>query len=252
MKVLIIEDETLAALKLIKSIETANPNVEILATLESVSEAVDWLQNKPQPDLLFMDIQLGDGVSFEIFEEINLSLPIVFVTAFDQYLLKAFKLHAIDYILKPFNVNQVKEALSKYTSIKKNFSGPEMSHLISELKNHFQKNYKSRFFVKQNNALHSVPIEEINYFESSEGIVTLVNNVNRRFVVDYSLEDLENCLDPNQFFRATRQLLIHFTAIQKMSAFGQGRIQVQLKNSTLKPFLISRARTKDFREWLDR
>ncbi len=253
MNVLIVEDEQLAALKLQKALNQIQPEIEILSIEESVSGVVKWLENNPDPDLMFLDIQLADGVSFEIFKTIKKPIPVIFITAFDEYTLQAFRLNSIDYILKPFNTEDIKRALEKFDQVqsKRNYK-ENLEAVMQSMQERFQKNYKSRFFVKQNSNLHSIPTEEVSHFESQEGLVVLINNMERKFAIDYSLEDLEKCLDPDLFFRANRQVLINFSAIKSMKPFGQSRIQVHLKNKSIEPFLISRARTKDFKDWLDR
>lgn len=249
MKVLIVEDDSHSAERLATILKKTEATIDILAVCESVKEATRWLNKEVYPDLLFLDIQLSDGISFEIFNSVKINCPIIFITAFDSYAIDAFKVNSIDYILKPYTAADIKIALEKYKKLGYGTAFKMDEKIISELKKLVIPNYKSRFFAKINHTVYSIASEEILYFNFEDNATVLVNNENRSFVIQYSLDALESYLDPKLFFRISRGFIIKIDSIKKMNMSSKSRIEVVLKNNVKE--YVSRAKTKDFKTWLD-
>ncbi|MCB0456138.1 MAG: LytTR family DNA-binding domain-containing protein [Flavobacteriaceae bacterium] len=248
MNILIVEDELHAAKRLLGMLKKVE-NVCILDVCTSVKETLSWLEANDPPDLLFLDIQLSDGISFEIFEKTTLLSPIIFVTAFNHYAIEAFKLNSIDYILKPYLQADIEKALDKYRKIYpvKNFSIEK--EVIEALKKSFFPNYKSRFFVKLNHTVYSIAADDILFFQFEDQATVLRSKEGKSYVINYSLENLEKQLDPKKFFRINRKTIIHMESIKKMEVLSQNRIDITLLNHQKE--IVSRAKTKDFKIWLD-
>ncbi|HPF12279.1 MAG TPA: LytTR family DNA-binding domain-containing protein [Flavobacteriaceae bacterium] len=249
MKVFLVEDDLHAAKRLSSVLEEVDSTISIAGVCRSVKEAAQWLESHEAPDLIFLDIQLSDGISFELFHLVTITCPIIFLTAFDQYALEAFKVNSIDYILKPFAAEDLQKALSKYKTFYPSQRQAIEEEVMQELKKAFVPSYKSRFFAKINHTVYSIPTEEILYFCFEDNATVLVNNENRSFVINYSLDALESTMDPALFFRINRQCLIKIDSIKKMNLSSKSRMEVVLKNN--KKELVSRSKTKDFRDWLD-
>lgn len=260
MKVLIIEDEAPASRRLQKLIEEIVPNAEVMAILDSIETSVQWLSTQPTPALIFMDIQLADGVSFDIFEQVQIQTPVIFTTAYDNYSLKAFKVNSIDYLLKPINRDELRQSIEKYHQLKAQFSSDNYQQQIGSLLKTLsmgaeQKqvdNYKNRFLVKLGDRLESVAESSIGYFQAKDKMVLLVNQQNKKFPVDYSLDDLERLLNPAHFFRINRQFIVRIDAIQSIHTYFNGKLKIMLtpevKNQDI---IISRERSTQFKQWLD-
>lgn len=255
MKTLIIEDEQIAASKLIDLIHQYDPKIEILDQIDSVEDAVDWLNDHPTPDLLFLDIHLADGSSFEIFEQAEVKSPVIFTTAYDQYAIQAFKTKSVDYLLKPIKFPDLKAALDKYRELFERPApqefGKEMRALASLIQSR-QKEYKTRFLVKVGNVIKTISITEVAYFIFEDRTTLLVTKENRRYPVKNTLDELEEMLDPVQFARANRQFIICIDAIQKIHPWFKGRLKLDLKPAQGVDLVISSEKTRGFKEWLDR
>jgi DNA-binding LytR/AlgR family response regulator len=249
MKILIVEDDLLAVSRLETILSKIDENINILQVCKTVKDTISWLKNNTQPNLMFLDIQLSDGVSFEIFKSVEITCPIVFITAFDNYAIEAFKVNSIDYILKPYSLDDVKNALLKYKNLQKNEIFTFNKSLFDELIQSIPLNYKSRFFSTINHTIYSIPIEEILYFNFEDGATTLVNINNKIFVLNYSLEALEKYLDPNLFFRINRKFIIKIDSIKKMNLLSKSRIQVVLNNNVKE--VVSRSKSRSFKTWLN-
>lgn len=249
MRILIIEDEKPAANLLIKQIKEHYPDAEIFGNLDSISKSLQWFGNNSQPDLIFCDIQLADGISFEIFEKVNLSTPIIFTTAFDQYAIKAFQVNAIDYLLKPLDPKELARAVDKYKAnhIRSTIEIDLLKSLLSPSKS----TYKSRFLVKFGDKIQSVPIEDIAFFYSEERVTFLQTYKGKKYVLDSTLEQTEAQINPRDFFRLNRKYLCGMNAIEGIFSYSNSRLKVTLKNSTDPDILISREKVSDFKEWLD-
>ena len=214
MKVIIIEDEKPAAEKLLKAIRKADPSVEVQAVLNSIHSSIEWLQQNPMPDLLFMDIQLGDGSSFRIFENINITSPVIFCTAYDEYWQEAFEHNSIDYLLKPVRQEKLETALNKYDKLKKHFASG-FQQLQQWQQQQQGAGYKKRFLVKRGTDYISVRTEDIAYFYATHKLVCMVDNQGQKFILDQSLADIEKQLDPALFYRVNRKFLVQLGAIKK-------------------------------------
>lgn len=252
MKVLIIEDEAPAFRRLQKVLEEVKPGVEIVEVLDSVQESIKWFNNHQAPDLIFMDIQLSDGISFEIFEQVSIKSPLIFTTAFDDYMLRAFKVNSIDYLLKPIKKEEVEASLRKLEDLRAKLSGPapavDLNELIQKIKLD-DKRYRTRFLIKQGDKMLSVEAAAVAYFQLRHGVVHLVTQQGKDYLLDFSLDELVQQLDPQQFYRANRQFIIHFQAIESVHKYLKGKLLVKLHVSTPEPITISSERTSDFKEW---
>ncbi|MCE7991852.1 MAG: response regulator transcription factor [Roseivirga sp.] len=254
MKVLIIEDEAPAFRRLQKILDEIKPEIEIIDVIDSVEDSVKWLKNHQAPDLIFMDIQLSDGISFEIFEYVKITNPVIFTTAFDEYMLRAFKVNSIDYLLKPIKTDDLASSLKKYEEMRSAFMEKDHTRDINTLIQHIRlddKKYKNRFLVKKGDKLLSIESRDIAYFQTRNGVVSLVTLADRKHMVDYTLDELGQQLDPNDFFRANRQYLIHFSLIKEVHRYHKGKLLVEAKLKTDQPILISEEKSSLFKRWLD-
>jgi DNA-binding LytR/AlgR family response regulator len=249
MKVLIIEDEKPAAQKLKRLLGEINPDIEILDVLKSVEQSINWFLNNPKPDLIFMDIQLEDGVSFEIFENKPIHTPIIFTTAYDEYTLRAFKVNSIDYLLKPIDSDELKHAINKFNTHYKHTEYARFESIINQL----QPNTKERFLIKIGEHYKSVQTSIINCFYIKERCNFLHVDKGNIYPLDYSLDKIEQLIDSKSFFRINRNFIINYSAIQDIIAYSSNRLKIMLKDWTEKEdIIVSRERVSDFKEWMDR
>lgn len=251
MDAIIIEDEMLAAERLQSLIKNYDASINVVAVLESIEESVQWLQAKPHPDLLFVDIHLSDGHSFEIFKKINLQKPVIFTTAFDNYALDAFHLFSIDYILKPVTAEALATAMNKYKSLAA-MAAVNYSLLSDAVKENFGTRYKNRFLAKVGQRSFFLQADEVAYFFADNKIVYLVDKEGNRFIINFTLEKLEPLLDPHDFFRINRKMIIHSKAIEQVKPYFNNRLKLSLKGVKAdEDIIISRERVGDFKEWAD-
>ena len=251
MNILIIENEIPAADKIVKLLKKIDKSTTILGVIETVEEAINRFQEKPQPDLVLMDIQLDDGLCFEIFETIDVDIPIIFTTAYDEYTLKAFKVNSVDYLLKPIDEESLRSALAKYRKLyaDKDPFKRDFKKLIQE----FRSMYKSRFLIKIGDKYKSVPAGEISHFHINERNVFLSDFHGKDYGIDYSLEQLQNILDPRKFFRINRECIVNIDSISLMYSYSSSRLQLTLKNMDKSDlFVVSRDKVADFKKWIDR
>jgi DNA-binding LytR/AlgR family response regulator len=253
MRVLIIEDEVIAAERMEAMIRKAMPGVDILGILDSISSAVPWFAENEAPDLAFFDIQLADGLSFEIFEQAEVGCPIIFTTAFDEYALKAFKVNSIDYLLKPIDYDELKAAIDKYRSLSDGqpISIPRSQDIDAVLKMLTRK-YKTRFVVKVGERIRSVPVEEILCFYSMDKASYLQTADDRHYVMDDSLEQVEGLVDPEKYFRVSRKFIIALEGIEDIISYSNSRLKISLKQPTEEDIIVSREKVKEFKAWLER
>ena len=254
MKVLVVEDEKMAANRLIKLLEKQLPGVMVLAQLDSVKKTVKWLGANDAPDLLFLDIQLADGLSFEIFEKTEVKAPIIFTTAYDEYAIQAFKVNSIDYLLKPIDPKALENALVKY---QKRYHAPEVSssvdiNMLQQAMQMMTKQYKERFVVKIGDHIRTIPTENAAYFFSQEKATFLQTFDKSRFIIDYTLEQVEHLVDPAQFFRINRKYLVALASIEDIVSYTNSRLRLILKHSDDMDAIVSRDKVNDFKKWLDR
>jgi two-component system, LytTR family, response regulator LytT len=249
-RVVIVEDEKIAAENLGKLILKLEPEIRVMAILTSVSQSVKWFSSN-EADLIFMDIQLGDGQSFNIFEKVSIKTPVIFTTAYDQYAIKAFKANGIDYLLKPIDEAELKAALEKYKNLVQ--KQPDLN-LLRELlsQSHHKTEYKQRFMIQAGSRIRTIPVENIAYFYFVEKAVFICTNDNHRFATEHSLDRLEELTDPDVFFRINRRLLISIKSIEKIYSLSKSRIKLELKPAFEDEVLVSFNKTTAFREWLNK
>lgn len=248
MKVIIIEDEKPAAEKLLKAILKSSPAIEVAAILNSSRASVEWLQQNPMPDLLFMDIELGDGLSFKIFDKINITSPVIFCTAFDEYWQEAFEHNSIDYLLKPIKQEKLETALNKYDKLKQHFA-ISFQQLL-QWQQQPASGYKKRFLVKRGTDYVSIKIEDIAYFYATYKLVCMVDNKNQKFILDLSLAEIEKQLDPAQFYRVNRKYLVHLSAIKKIKTYPKSKLQVEVEPAVSEDIVISQENAAAFKGWM--
>lgn len=252
MRVLIVEDESMAAKRLSSMLLKLEPDVEILEVLDSVKTAVKWL-SRNEADLLFFDIQLADGLSFEILNQVNIQTPIIFTTAFDEYAIKAFKVNSIDYLLKPIDPEELQNALDKFHQ---NFKRPEAEQpnmaLLEQAMKMLTKQYKERFVVKIGEHIHTISVSDTACFFSQDKATFLVTKEKKRYIIDYTLEEVEGLIDPQDFFRINRKYLISMRAVKDIVSYSNSRLRIILSQSDEMDAIVSRERVQDFKKWLDR
>lgn len=275
MRALIIEDELPAANRLQRMVGEQDPNIQVLEVLDSIESSVAWLRKHPAPDLLLCDIHLADGLSFEIFTNVNVECPVIFTTAYDAYALQAFQVNSVDYLLKPIEPEALAAALNKY---RKRFAGgtpadgkvrvsanggaskgeangaatPDRAWIQALLDGWGKPRYRERFLVKRGERLDYIPAGKVAYCYSAEGLTHLVAQDGQRDLLDRSLEELVSELDPDRFFRASRKCIVALSAIAGIHKYFSGRLKLELKPSAPFDVLVSRERVEDFQAWLDR
>jgi DNA-binding LytR/AlgR family response regulator len=258
MKILIVEDEELAVKKIKKTLSEVDGSAEVVGVADSISGTVDWLQANPSPDLILMDIELSDGQSFEIFSRVPVKSAVVFTTSYDEYALKAFKVNSIDYLLKPIQKEDLEAALNKYKQMKKIYADEKtengsmnMDALVKELQQKLQpKEFRKRFLVKHGQKLVSVEIDEIAYFFSDGRLNFFKTDDNRKFVVDYTMDELEEMLDPQKYFRISRAFYVSVRSIGQIHDYFGNRLLLHLKPSVDKEAIVSREKVTDFKKWM--
>lgn len=250
MKVLIIEDEVLAAEKIERYLKKYDPSIEICQKTQSIEESLAWLKGHgDQLDLIFSDIQLPDGLSFEIFQQWTKPIPVIFTTAYDEYALDAFKVNGIDYLLKPVTFLDLSTAMKKLNNLeRKDKESPGLGKVADEIET---QSYKKRFLVKLGEHIHSIKVDDIFLFYAEGRTVYLINRENRKFVVDFKMEELENLLQPDLFFRVNRSFLININAIQDVVMYSNSRLKVKTAADIDKEIVVSRERVQLFKNWLE-
>ena len=251
MTTIIIEDEKPSARRLQRMLDTLGVQAETM--LHSVEESIAWFQNNAHPDLIFLDIQLSDGLSFEIFESIDIQSAVIFTTAYDEYALQAFKLNSIDYLLKPIDDEDLAKAVAKYkTRIPKQQKVTlDFDDIKKLLVNPIEREYKKRFSVKVGQHLKLINIEDIECFYSENKGTYLYTTEGRNYLLDTTLEQLENELEPQQFFRINRKFFVNIHAIKDMVSYTNSRLQIKLNSFNEQEIIVARERVKDFKNWLE-
>jgi DNA-binding LytR/AlgR family response regulator len=253
MNIVIIEDEIQAARDLKTSIQVLRPDFSIQTILDSVEAGVEWFTMNASPNLIFSDIQLGDGLAFEIFQKMDIRCPIIFCTAYDEYALQAFQNNGIDYLLKPIREKQLEKSLARVNLLKplEAESYKSLLHqVIREIENH-NKNYKNSFLVPYREKLIPVQCEEIAFFGLRDESAQLFTLDNKQYVIPYTLDHLETILNPQLFFRANRQNLVAYKAIKEVEHFFDRKLLVKLNMPGIDPLLISKAKASDFLRWME-
>jgi two-component system response regulator LytT len=257
MKILIVEDEELAVKKLKKTLLSVDESATVVGESDSIKSTVDWLENNPSPDLILMDIELADGQSFEIFNHVQVKSPVIFITSYDEYALKAFKVNSVDYLLKPVQKEDLHAALEKFRAMKKAYasdaetSSISIDALVKELQQKLQtKEYRKRFLVKHGQKLVSVEVDDIAYFFSDGRLNFFKTSDNRKFVVDYTMDELNEMLDPDKYFRISRSFFISVNSVAQIHDYFGNRLLLHLKPETDKEAIVSREKVTDFKTWL--
>ena len=256
MKILIVEDEELAVKKLQKTLFAVDESAEIVGVTDSIKTTVDWLQSSPAPDLILMDIELADGQSFEIFNLMPVKVPVIFTTSYDEYALKAFKVNSIDYLLKPIQKEELQAALEKFRRVTASAHAeakPDLNidNLIKELQQKLQpKEYRKRFLVKQAQKLVSIEVSDIAYFYSDGRLNFFKTCDNKKYVVDYTMDELEDMLDPDKYFRTSRSFYVSVNCIDQIHDYFGNRLLLQLSPTVDKEVLVSREKVMDFKKWM--
>lgn len=251
MNILIAENELPAAEKIVNLIRKIDESINVMCVVETVEEAVNRLQYKPQPDLILMDIQLDDGLCFEIFELINVEIPVIFTTAYDEYTLKAFKVNSVDYLLKPIDEKSLESALKKFRKLYYDEKDP-FKRDFRQLINEFRNQYKSRFLVKIGEKFKSIPTGEISHFHVTERNVFLCDIKGRDYGINYSLDQIQGLLNHSKFFRINRNCIVNINAVTLMYSYSSSRLKLTLKDmKESEIFIVSRDKVADFKKWID-
>ena len=252
MTCLIIEDEKVAAERLKDLILKYDERIEILDMIQSVKNSVEWFNDNAPPDLIFMDIQLADGLSFEIFEKTVIDAPVIFTTAYEEYSLKAFKVNSIDYLLKPMDYDDLKNAIEKFKNSPFNqsiYRYPQQ--VFDRVLKSFTNEYKSKFVIKVGEHIKIIVVDEICCFYSVEKATFLQTNGNRNYAISYSLDQLTDLLDPAAFFRINRQYILATDSIKDIVQYSSSRLRLKILNNEEKEIIVSREKVQDFKTWLE-
>lgn len=253
MKILIIEDEAPAARRLAGLIRNARPEAEILAVIDSVELAVRWLPAHRPPDLIFMDIQLADGLSFDIFARTEVTAPVIFTTAYDEYALKAFKVNSVDYLLKPVDPDELAHSLRKLQTLRDQLAPPLDAGVLRSLVQSLQpvqSPFKSRFLVRFADKLVFIQTDGIAYFLAEDKYVFVIIHDNKKYPLDHTLDELDTLLDPSVFFRLNRKFIAHLKSIQSIHTYFNGKLKLHLVPAEPEEVTVSRERAAAFKKWL--
>ena len=254
MKALIIEDELHAAQRLINLLKETGRQIEILETLDSIESSIKWLKENDDPDVIFLDIQLADGLSFAIFDQVDVKSPVIFATAYDEYAIKAFEINSIDYLLKPIKLERLEASLAKLEKLKPNLSSHQITaQLQNMIIDYHEKNktYRSRFLVSKADSMIPIATEDIAYLYTEDKVVFLITRDNRRYMLNYSLDQLEKQLNPVSFFRVNRQFIIAMRSIHKIHNYFNYKLKIELAPVSEQEVIVSRQKVAEFKEWLD-
>ncbi len=249
MNCLIVEDEKVAAERLSGLIKKYDPTIDILGIVQSVKNAVQWLNSHQAPDLIFMDIQLADGLSFEIFEQSIVTTPVIFTTAYDEYALKAFKVNSIDYLLKPVDLNELKNAIDKFKANNTPLKIP--AQVFDNIMFSLTKKFKNKFVMNAGEHIKVFTADDIQCFYSLEKNTFLQNNSGRDYAINYSLDQLEDLLDPVKFFRINRKFIVSFSAISDIISYSNSRLRIKINSNESDDLIVSREKVQDFKKWLE-
>jgi len=248
MKVIIIEDEKPAARRLARMLQHLDIKVETM--LHSVEESIKWFYANPHPDLILLDIQLSDGLSFEIFDEVEVNSAIIFTTAYDEYALKAFKLNSIDYLLKPIDEDDLNKAILKYKKNLNQRSDLNIQDIKKMISLNYENNYKNRFTIKIGQRLKIIPINETECFYTLNKGVYIYTTKKISYLIDYSLEQLENRLNPKIFFRVNRKIWVNINFIKDIIYYTNSRLKLKLNNFNEFEIIVSREKVASFKSWI--
>ena len=248
--ILIIEDEHYAAKRLQTLLAECMSDAHILGVCDSIEDSVEFLKNKPKPDLIFMDIQLADGLSFDIFKQVEVTSPIIFSTAFDEYTLQAFKVNSIDYLLKPVDNKELVAALEKFKTLHQNEVHPKNWQELLQAFQQPKKAYKTRFLVKSGQEFIRLNVENIAYYYSEDGLTFAVSKQGKRHIIDPTLDLLTEQINPEFFYRINRKQIVQIDSIEKIHTYFNNRLKLELKPALTDDVIVSRERVKDFKNWI--
>lgn len=256
IKVLIIEDEVPAQRLLKETLQEIDIETEVVDCLGSIKSAVAWFQENEHPEIVLLDIQLSDGQSFDIFKQVKIESMIIFTTAYDEYTLQAFKVNSLDYLLKPIEKDELQAAIEKYQQYNKQFiqeknAGIDYSELASLIK-HEKPDYRKRFLIQSNESFFQLPIEQIAFFYSMQGITFAVTFEKREYPINLSLENLKEQLNPEYYFKINRQIIINIEAIKRVHSYFSGKLKLETKPEHSEEILVGKDKAAEFRRWLDR
>ncbi len=250
MKVLIIEDEYLSQQQIINYLKKIDGDIQIVGTIEGIADGVNWFKSHENPDVIISDIKLNDGLCFELFKAIQIKAPIIFTTAYDQFAIQAFEHNGIGYLLKPIQIEKLRECLQKIKG-----SNPldqiDITKLAALLSKQ-QVEYKSRFLVKVGQKIKAVSVDKIAYFFSYDKMTYLHTRANEKFPLDQSLDEIQTLLNPTNFFRINRKFIVHFEGIKEVHPYFKGRLKIELTPEIDEEIIISSERTPNFKAWLDK
>lgn len=250
MNVVIVEDEKLSAEHLSLLLQRIDKNIQVAQYLDSVKATINAFQKGLSADLLFLDIHLADGNSFEIFTKIEVEIPIIFTTAYDNYAIQAFKQNSIDYLLKPISLKDLTFAIEKFKK-QQTSTNKQLIDNITTAYQQLNKQYKTRFLVKMGQSIDTIQTDEIHHFETQDSLSFLVTHKGGRYAIDYTLDQLEAILQPKDFFRINRKVIIHIQSIEKVNTYFNSRLSIQSKFLDGEAKIVSRERVNDFKQWLD-
>jgi two-component system response regulator LytT len=256
IKVLIIEDEIPAQRLLKETLQEIDIKTEVIVCLNSIKSSVDWFQNNPHPDIVLLDIQLSDGLSFEIFKQVNIESSIIFTTAYDEYALQAFKVNSIDYLLKPVEKDELQTAFENYYQYNNQFiheqnSNIDFKELASLIKSE-KPNYRKRFLIQSNESFFHLPVGDIALFYSMQGITFAVTSEKREYPVNFSLESLKAQLQPDIFFKINRQFIVSINTIKRVHSYFNGKLKLEIEPSHAEDIIVGKDKASTFKRWLDR
>lgn len=256
IKVLIVEDEPFAQQELKRLLSATNIDITVLGCIDSVEDTIAWLRSNPLPELIFLDIQLSDGLSFEIFKQEKILCPVIFTTAFDEYAIQAFKVNSIDYLLKPIKQAELNAALEKFDKVFESYQPKEQTTFdfsqIEQLLSMTRKEYKSRFIARVGDQIKHIDIEDVAWFYAEDNVVFLVTKTNNRYIIDYTLDQISLQLDPKRFFRINRSYIAAIQNIGKVNRYFNGRLLIEINPAAQEQVFVSRAKAQEFIDWLDK
>jgi len=250
MNVLIVENEKPAMVNLSRLLKEIDFNINIIGVTESVETTINWIQNNPYPDLMFMDILLDDGLCFELFESMKLEVPVIFTTAYDEYMLKAFKVNSIDYLLKPIGEASLRIAIDKFKSIHYKYSAKD--DVLRQILKELNKGYKTRFLIKVREHYKSILDNEILCYYIIERAVFIRTSSNKDYSVDYSLDYLQKIIDPDKFFRINRNCIVNINAIRDIISYSSSRLIIKIENQPIDDLIVSKDKVSEFKKWIDK
>lgn len=253
MKILIIEDERKAAKELKDILISLSPDYRIIDCLESVEDSMAWFEANPQPDLIFSDIQLADGLSFDIYRNLKTVLPIIFCTAFDEYALAAFEVNGIQYLLKPITVSKVQQSIERYMTLRESFTKENSNYPVDlqKLIESLRPSYRTTILVNFKEKIIPIRVDDVQFFYAESGVVTISLSNGQNYFLNETLEDFEKSLDPSQFFRVNRQFIVKRTAIKDLERYFARKLILKLKVTTPEEIVVSKVRASALLEWLE-